>query len=68
MPARFYVAKNGENNIFHDKAKFKQYLPINPALQKVLEENPQPKEVNYINENIGKYIPSFMFNKTKKNL
>jgi hypothetical protein len=44
--------KDGENKIFHDKVKLKQYLSRNPGLQ-VLERNLQPREVNYTNENTG---------------
>ena len=34
---------NGENKIFHDKSRFKQYLSINPALQEIIEGKPQPR-------------------------
>lgn len=37
--------------MFHDKVKFKQHLPTNLALKKVIERELKPKEVNYINEN-----------------
>ena len=40
---------NGENKIFQDKNKFKQYVATNPALQKVLEGKSQPKESNIPN-------------------
>jgi hypothetical protein len=33
-PAKLSITVSGENKIFHDKTKFKQYLSINPALQK----------------------------------
>ena len=42
-PRQLYSA-DGENKIFHDKNKFKQYVFANPGIQKVLEEKPQPKE------------------------
>ena len=35
-----------ENKTFYSKNIFKQYIATNPALQKVLEEKPQPKEAN----------------------
>ena len=40
---------NGENKIFQDKNKFKQYVATNPALQKVLEGKSQAKESNISN-------------------
>ena len=33
--AKFSVTTDGENKIFHDKVKFKQYLSISAFLQKV---------------------------------
>ena len=36
-PAKLSISIDGENKIFHDKTRFKQYLSTNPALQKVLE-------------------------------
>jgi hypothetical protein len=38
---------NGENNIFHDIIKFRQYLSTSPAL----DRKSQPKEANYTQEN-----------------
>ena len=35
-PEKNSVTINGENKLFQDKNKFKQYLYINPALQKIL--------------------------------
>jgi hypothetical protein len=32
----------GENKIFHNKTKFKQYLSTNPAIHNILEEKLQP--------------------------
>jgi hypothetical protein len=49
-PAKLTVTIDGENKIFHDKTKFKQYLSTNPALLKALEEKFQPKEVNHSHE------------------
>jgi hypothetical protein len=53
MPVNFSIAIEGENKTFHDKVKFKQYLTTNLALQNVLEENLQPKEVKYTHKNTG---------------
>jgi hypothetical protein len=36
-PPTLSISIDGENKIFQDKAKFKQYLPTNPALQRFLE-------------------------------
>ena len=52
----YYTQQNfnhyrGQNKIFHDRTRSKQYLATNSALQKVLERNLQPKEVGYINKN-----------------
>ena len=44
-----------ENEILHDKVKFKQHLSARPDLQKVLEEKLQPKEVKYAHENTGHF-------------
>ena len=54
MPRLLYPAKlsfniNGENKIFQDKNKFKQFIATNPALQKVIEGKSQPKESNIDN-------------------
>ena len=52
-PAKLSITIDGENKIFHDKAKFEQYLSTNPALQKVLEGKIHPKEANYTQNNTG---------------
>ena len=52
-PAKLSITIDGENKIFHDKVKFKQYLSTNPALQKIWEGKLQFTEVNYIYENTG---------------
>ncbi|MBV2133994.1 hypothetical protein KRX52_14530, partial [Pseudomonas sp. MAP12] len=52
-PAKLSITIDGENKIFHDKTRFKQYVTTNPALQKVLEGKLQPKEINYTHKNIG---------------
>ena len=50
-PAKFSFTIDGENKIFHDKNRFKQYISTNPALQKVLKEKLQSKEANYTHKN-----------------
>jgi hypothetical protein len=35
--AKLSITINGENKLFHNKVKFKQYLCMNSALQKVLD-------------------------------
>ena len=45
-PAKLLFTINGENKIFQDKNKFKQFAATNPALQKVIEGKSQPKESN----------------------
>ena len=52
-PAELSFTIDGENKIFNDKNRFKQYVSINPDLQKVLEGKPQPKEANYTHNNTG---------------
>lgn len=39
------------------KNRFKQHVSTNPAIQKVLEGNPQPKEGNCIHKNTGNRNP-----------
>ena len=48
-PVKLLFTINGENKIFQDKNKFKQYVATNPALQKVIEGKSQPKESNIAN-------------------
>ena len=45
-PAKLSFTINGENKIFQDKNKFKQFIATNPALQKVIEGKSQPKKSN----------------------
>ena len=47
----FAFTIDGENKIFQDKNKFKQYIAINQALQKILEGKSQIKEVNNTHNN-----------------
>jgi hypothetical protein len=49
-PAKFSIHIGGKNNIFQDKAKFKQYLSNNPTFQRNLEGKLKHKEGNYTNE------------------
>ena len=51
-PAKLLITIDGENKIFHDKNRFKQYLSTNPALQKVLEGKLQYKEANCTHKNM----------------
>jgi hypothetical protein len=37
-PDKLSITRDGETKIFHDKTKFKQYLPTNAALQWIVEE------------------------------
>jgi hypothetical protein len=53
VPSKILITIDGENKIFHDKAKFKQYCSTNPALQMILKGKFQLNETNYIQENIG---------------
>jgi hypothetical protein len=38
MPNQISIAIDGENKVFLDKAKFTQYLSMNPALQRIITE------------------------------
>jgi hypothetical protein len=51
-PTKLKITTDGENKTIHNKTKFKQYISINPTLQKVLEGKLQPKKV--IQENTKK--------------
>ena len=44
------ITIDGETKIFHDKTKFIQYLSTNSALQRIIGEKHQYKEVNYTPE------------------
>ena len=50
---QFSITVDEENEIFHDKIKFKQYLSTNSDLQEVIEGKLHPNEVNYTHENKG---------------
>jgi hypothetical protein len=45
--AKFSITIDGETKIFHNKAKFTQYLSINLALQRIINGKHQDKERNY---------------------
>jgi hypothetical protein len=36
-PAKFSIIIDGETKVFHEKTKFTQYLPTNPALQRIIK-------------------------------
>jgi hypothetical protein len=38
-PAKLSINIDGETKVFHDKTKFIQYLSMNPALQRIIDEN-----------------------------
>jgi hypothetical protein len=46
-PAKLWITIDGESKVFHDKTKFKQYLSMNPGLQRIIKGKPQHKEGNY---------------------
>ena len=46
IPPKLSFTINGENKIFLDKNKYKQYIATNPALQKLIEGKSQPMESN----------------------
>ena len=50
-PARLAFTIDGENKIFQDKNRFKQYIATNPALQKILEGKSQTMEANNTHNN-----------------
>jgi hypothetical protein len=43
-PAKLSINIDGENKIFQDKTKYKEYLSTNLALQRILEGKIQHKE------------------------
>jgi hypothetical protein len=45
-PEKLSIIIHEEIKIFHDKIKFTQYLSTNPALQWIIDRNPQHKELN----------------------
>jgi hypothetical protein len=53
-PVKLSISIDGETKIFHDKAKFTQYLSINPALQRIINGKHIHKEGNYTLEKARK--------------
>jgi hypothetical protein len=53
-PAKLSITIDGETKIFHDKTKFTQHFPINPALQRIIDGKLQHKEGNYTLEKARK--------------
>jgi hypothetical protein len=53
-PTKFSITIDGENKVFHDKTKFTQYLPMNPALQRIIKGKLQHKEESYVLEKATK--------------
>jgi hypothetical protein len=45
-PTKLSITIDGETKVFHDKIKFKQYLCMNPALQKIIKGKHQNKDRN----------------------
>jgi hypothetical protein len=37
IPNKILITIAGENNIFHDKTKLKQYLKTNPTLKRIVK-------------------------------
>jgi hypothetical protein len=62
-PAKFSITIDGETKVFCDIIKFKQYLSMNPALQRIIKGKHQHKDRNYTLENTRK--KSFNKPKTK---
>jgi hypothetical protein len=53
-PAKLSITIDGETKVFHDKAKFTQYLSMNPALQRIIMGKHQLKDGNYAQEKARK--------------
>jgi hypothetical protein len=45
-PAKLSITIDGETKILHNKTKFKQYISMNPALQRIIKGKLQHKEGN----------------------
>jgi hypothetical protein len=45
--AKLSVTIEGDTEVFHDTTRFTQYLPMNPALQRIIKGNLQHKQGNY---------------------
>jgi hypothetical protein len=46
-PAKLSITIDGETKVFHHKTKFKHYLSMNPALQRIIKGKHQHKDGNY---------------------
>jgi hypothetical protein len=46
-PAKLSITIDGETAVFHDKTKLTQHLPMNPALQRIINGKHQHKDGNY---------------------
>jgi hypothetical protein len=44
-PAKLSITIYDETKVFHDKTKFTQYLSTNPALQRIITEYNQYKDI-----------------------
>jgi hypothetical protein len=53
-PAKLSITINGKTKVFHDKAKFTQYVSMNPALQRIIKGKLQHKEGIYVLEKARK--------------
>jgi hypothetical protein len=53
-PAKLSITIDGETKVFHDKAKFTQYLSTNSALQRIIKGKHQHKDSNYALEKAKK--------------
>jgi hypothetical protein len=53
-PAKLSITVDGETKVLHDNTKFTQYLPMNPALQRILKGKLQYNEGNYTLEKARK--------------
>jgi hypothetical protein len=53
-PTKLSITIDGETKVFHDKAKFTQYLSTNPALQRITKGNHLHKDRNYALEKARK--------------
>jgi hypothetical protein len=53
-PAKLSITIDGETKVLHDKTKYPQYLPMNPALERIIKGKHQHKDGNYTLENARK--------------
>jgi spore coat polysaccharide biosynthesis protein SpsF (cytidylyltransferase family) len=55
-PAKLSITIDGETKVFHDKAKFTQYLSMKPTLQRIIKGKHEHKDGNYSLEKNKKVI------------